>query len=253
MSRHHVLDLAGGSSKISNDFTDFVRFHRIQEYKSLFYLKISSKVDISDEDLAEASNKPRARRSKARKAKEQRPISPIRCLTETGPNDASSQDSQVPQEVATTNAGDAHIPVEKVSSRARRSKARKKAKQKQQQLHHASQQAPDSPSTRSAPKFERAEVSQASIPIGNTLNHISTCLRLLESIMEQWIHKRLSNVLGVPRFAAKALKKQRSWEQVRGDYEQAEMVQDLNQQLKQEMQSLDIPGNQASEEDTLYD
>lgn len=86
MSRHHVLDLAGGSSKISNDFTDFVRFHRIQEYKSLFYLKISSKVDISDEDLAEAStsftepdNKPRARRSKARKAKEQRPISPIRC------------------------------------------------------------------------------------------------------------------------------------------------------------------------------
>lgn len=209
-------------------------------------------------------------------------LSLLLLVTETGPNDASSQDSQVPQEAATTNAGDAQIPVEKVSSRARRSKARKKAKQKQQQLHHASQQAPDSPcnssfslfplflvlclflfsnsiyclslllATRSAPKFERAEVSQASIPIGNTLNQISTCLRLLESIMEQ-VHKRLSNVLGPPRSAAKALKKQWSWEQVRGDYEKAEMVQDLNQQLKQEMQSLDIPGNQASDEDTLYD
>jgi len=81
-------------------------------------------------------------------------------------------------------------------------------------------------------------------------------MRLLESIIEQ-VHKLLSNVLGPPPSAAKALKKQRSWKQVRGDYEQAEMLHDLNQQVQQEMPRMDIPGNQASdnsnEEDTLYD
>ncbi|KAG7558405.1 hypothetical protein ISN45_Aa05g000670 [Arabidopsis thaliana x Arabidopsis arenosa] len=217
-------------------------------------------IETSLEDLAEAStsftkpyNKPRAKRSKARKAKEkqeqqqqQRPIYPIRCLTETAPNDASSQ---VSQESATTNAGDAQNPLEKVSSKARRSKARKKVKQEKPQ------QAPCSPSTGTVQNVERAEASQESIPISDAetiLKQISTRMRLLESIIEK-VHKVLSNVLGPPRSAAKALKKQRSWKQVRGDYEQADHSMDLNQQVQQEMPRMDIPGNQASEEDTLHD
>lgn len=57
-----------------------------QELVLSFCLIIILSLFFSDEDLAEAStsftesdNKPRARQSKARKAKEQRPISPIRC------------------------------------------------------------------------------------------------------------------------------------------------------------------------------
>jgi len=57
-------------------------------------------------------------------------------VIETAPNDASSQ---VPQEAATANSSDTPIPVEKVSSKARRFRARKKAKQEK------SQQAPCSP------------------------------------------------------------------------------------------------------------
>lgn len=104
-----------------------------------------------------------------------------------------------------------------------------------------------------------ADVERAEVPIADAeiiLKQISTRMRLLESIIEQ-VHKLLSNVLGPPPSAAKALKKQRSWKQVRGDYEQAEMLHDLNQQVQQEMPRMDIPGNQASdnsnEEDTLYD
>lgn len=63
-------------------------------------------------------------------------LSLLLLVTETAPNDASSQ---VSQESATTNAGDAQNPVEKVSSKARRSKARKKVKQEKPQ------QAPCSP------------------------------------------------------------------------------------------------------------
>ncbi|CAH8266420.1 unnamed protein product [Arabidopsis lyrata] len=250
----HVLDLAKGS-EISNDITDFEetanfifdtfgvphKFTRLiwyllekanphffscfkrhcenirnapsEEVTSHAQTRQSNvEIETSLEDLAEAStsftksdNKPRAKRLKARKAEEKQ-----QQLTETAPNDASSQ---VSQESATTNA-------------ARRSKARKKVKQEKPQ------QAPCSPST-----------------VQNTiLKQISTRIRLLESIIEQ-VHKILSNVLGPPRSAAK----QRSWKQVRGDYEQAEMLQDLNQQVQQEMTRMDIPRNQASEEDTLHD
>ncbi|VYS51734.1 unnamed protein product [Arabidopsis thaliana] len=216
--------------------------------------EVTSNVEIENsfEDLAEAStsftkpdNKPRAKRSKGKNKQKQHPISPIHSLIETAPNDASSQ---VPQEAATANSSDTPIPVEKVSSKARRSRARKKAKQEKPQ------QAPCSPSRGTSADVERAEVPIADAEI--ILKQISTRMRLLESIIEQ-VHKLLSNVLGPPPSAAKALKKQRSWKQVRGDYEQAEMLHDLNQQVQQEMPRMDIPGNQASdnsnEEDTLYD
>lgn len=109
--------------------------------------------------------------------------------------------------------------------------------------------------TRTVPNVERDEVFQESLPTADaeiSLKEISARLGLLGSIIEP-IHKLLSNGFVPPRSATKALKKQRSWEQVRTDYEQAETLHDLNQQLQQEMQILDIPGNQANEEDTLYD
>nr|AAC67332.1 hypothetical protein [Arabidopsis thaliana] len=274
----HVLDLPKGC-EISNDLTDFVHYRVeecIQGYMSkeetasfifdtfgvslkftrfVWYLlekanpdffrcfkthceniqnapseEVTSNVEIENsfEDLAEAStsftkpdNKPRAKRSKGKNKQKQHPISPIHSLIETAPNDASSQ---VPQEAATANSSDTPIPVEKVSTRG-----------------------------------TSADVERAEVPIADAeiiLKQISTRMRLLESIIEQ-VHKLLSNVLGPPPSAAKALKKQRSWKQVRGDYEQAEMLHDLNQQVQQEMPRMDIPGNQASdnsnEEDTLYD
>lgn len=209
-------------------------------------------------------------------------LSLLLLVKETASNDASSQ---VPQEAATANVGDATIPMKQVSSKARQSKARKKAKKQKQQLLHASQQqqqASGSPcnqaflcfsscvcfcffnsicclclllATGTAPNVERAEVSHESIPTANAeiiLKEISARLGLLESIIQP-IHKLLSNGFVPTRSATKALKKQRLWEQVRGDYEQAETPQDPNQQLQQEMQRLDIPRNQANEEDTLSD